>query len=187
MSELLSKQIDQIMAAREAGHVQRCHVVPHHGAYNIDGHSYNALSLLLILHPAPGPSLFLVRAVLWHDHAERFVGDMPATAKWINYKLGEEYELCEARAHDKIGLVNLGELSDNDRAWLDGVDKLELYMWCLDQEALGNRHTMHFATNLDAWLEKNRSRLPDQIQAVWGELAQGHGWRRLSETIALGE
>ena len=81
-TDKIAEQINRrVLAAREGGNVLRCHTVPHHGQYSVGKHSYDALSLLLLLHP--NPSMNLVKATLWHDCAERFVGDMPAPAKWL--------------------------------------------------------------------------------------------------------
>jgi len=33
------KTLTQVLAAREAGTVRRCHIVPHHGQYNLAQHS----------------------------------------------------------------------------------------------------------------------------------------------------
>jgi hypothetical protein len=38
--------LTRLSATREAGTVRRCHIVPHHGQYNIAQHSYGAVSLL---------------------------------------------------------------------------------------------------------------------------------------------
>lgn len=139
----LDDVINTIYAAREGGHTERCHTLPHHGSYSVGKHQYDALSLLLILHP--NPSGHLIRAVLWHDVAERWVGDMPAPAKWFNPALRQELEVAEGHVDDKLGLINWGALSDDDRQWLDEVDRLEVMLWALDQEGMGNRNAAHFA------------------------------------------
>lgn len=124
----------RIQATREAGTVRRCHIVPHHGQYNIAQHSYGAVSLLLLLNPEP--SLNLIKAVQWHDAGERWLGDMPAPAKWDNFDLGQVYEAAERRVLDAIGL--LPELTREEEHWLKAVDTLDLWLWCREEEALGN-------------------------------------------------
>lgn len=126
--------LTRIAATREAGTVRRCHIVPHHGQYNIAQHSYGAVSLLLLLHPHP--SLNLIKAVQWHDVAERWLGDIPAPAKWTHTELGEAYERAEEELLKRLGLF--GELTDLEVAWLKAVDTLELWLWCREEEALGN-------------------------------------------------
>lgn len=130
----LSPLLTRLAATREAGTVRRCHIVPHHGQYNIAQHSYGAVSLLLLLHP--NPSLTLIKAVQWHDVAERWLGDIPAPAKWTHTELGEAYERAEEELLKRLGLF--GELTDLEVAWLKAVDTLELWLWCREEEALGN-------------------------------------------------
>lgn len=126
--------ITQVRATREAGTVRRCHIVPHHGQYNIAQHSYGAVSLLLLLHPEP--SLNLIKAVQWHDVGERWLGDMPAPAKWSNPELGAVYEAAEERVLKTLGL--LPDLTEEEVNWLKAVDTLELLLWCREEAALGN-------------------------------------------------
>lgn len=126
--------LTRLAATREAGTVRRCHIVPHHGQYNIAQHSYGAVSLLLLLHPKP--SLKLIKAVQWHDVAERWLGDVPAPAKWDNTELGEVYERAETELLKRLGLFP--ELTELEQAWLKAVDTLELWLWCREEEALGN-------------------------------------------------
>lgn len=130
----LSPLLTRLAATREAGTVRRCHIVPHHGQYNIAQHSYGAVSLLLLLHP--NPSLTLIKAVQWHDVAERWLGDIPAPAKWTHTELGEAYERAEEELLKRLGLF--AQLTDPEQAWLKAVDTLELWLWCREEEALGN-------------------------------------------------
>ena len=133
--ELLSDRLrTRLAATREAGTVRRCHIVPHHGQYNIAQHSYGAVSLVLLLHP--NPSLELIKAVQWHDVAERWLGDVPAPAKWSNPELGAAYEEAEERVLKRLGLF--AQLTKEEVAWLKAVDTLELWLWCREEEALGN-------------------------------------------------
>lgn len=162
----------RVLAAREGGNVLRCHTVPHHGQYSVGKHSYDALSLLLLLHP--GPSMNLVKAVLWHDCAERFVGDMPAPAKWLNQTLGEEYEKAEREAQEASGL-KLPELTEEEQNWLTAVDRVELLLWAEEQSALGNRHIQGLMTASWGWLTQNAAKVPAEVR----DFVEGFIWRRL--------
>lgn len=135
--------IAKIKAMREGGETERVHTLPHHGSYSVGKHSFDALSLLLLLHD--NPSVDLIKAVLWHDIAERWIGDMPAPAKWANPRLNFEYEQAEVVINEKIGLGALYlNLNEDDRTWLDEVDRLEVMLWALDQLQLGNSNVAHF-------------------------------------------
>jgi 5'-deoxynucleotidase YfbR-like HD superfamily hydrolase len=120
-----SSRDTQIKAVLEAGEVRRCHVVPHSTPYTVAAHSYGALSLLLLLHPDPSPAL--IRAVLWHDVGERWLGDLPSPAKWVFPELGAVYEAAEEEVLRKLGLFS--ELTEEERLWLSAVDTLELWFW----------------------------------------------------------
>lgn len=168
--------ITRVMIAREGGHVNRCHIVPTAGTYNVAIHSYNAVSMLLVLHP--DPSRDLIEALLWHDVPERWVGDMPAPAKWYSSALGTAYSDAELEAGRTWEVLEGFErLSDEDLHWLDAVDRLELVVWCHDQAALGNRHVQHFLPNLHKWYESNKSWIPGPCR----EFYENFEWRRLPE------
>lgn len=170
-----SKIIEKVLAAREAGHVCRSHTMPHLGEYTVGKHSYDALSLLFLLYPGGAPRLELAKAVLWHDGGERWVGDMPGPAKWYDPALGEAYERAEAKASEAHGFWQ--DITPEERSWLDGVDKLELYLWCHDQLALGNRNAESFLSQLKDWFRRNEPRLPSEVMNFY----KSYYWRRLSE------
>jgi 5'-deoxynucleotidase YfbR-like HD superfamily hydrolase len=153
MSEWIQKAfaahvvMTQISAVREAGAVKRCHVVPHTGHYDVAQHCYGVVSLLMLLHPKPSNNLIM--ASLWHDTAERWLGDMPTTAKWYDDVLGRVYNATEDKLMKNIGLAN--ELTNEEVNWLKTVDLLELYLWCREQEFMGNRNVVQMRkTCLDA-------------------------------------
>lgn len=134
--------VDEILSLRASGYTKRWHTLQHLGqAQTVAEHSAQALSLLLLLHP--NPSMDLVKAVLWHDSAERVVGDVPAPVRRKNALLSSVYEQAEEQFfHDEAPTAAdaLDELDLDDRAWLKAVDVLELLLWCYDQIMLGNSH-----------------------------------------------
>jgi len=155
-------------ALREGGAVERCHTIPHHGSYTVGQHSYDALSLLLVLHP--DPTLALVKAVLWHDVPERWTGDVPANAKWDNHRLAHALAVSEGKVFDALGLGPLFEgLSEEECSWLHAVDRLELWLWCQDQLALGNSNVRVVQKNLAEW-SGARSAMPDPVWRVLQQL-----------------
>lgn len=167
---------DRILAAREAGNVRRCHVVPHHGDYTNGKHSHDALSLLFILHP--DPSINLIKAVHWHDGAERWVGDMPAPSKIFNPALRDEYERSERIALRRWEMhEGVESLTVEEAHWLRAIDALELMLWCMDQEALGNRHVYTFADTLKVYFGRLSGTIPAPVQ----EVIDTFEWRRLEE------
>jgi 5'-deoxynucleotidase YfbR-like HD superfamily hydrolase len=150
---------DRAKVLREAGAVERCHTIPHHGSYSVGLHSFNAVNLLLCLHP--NPSMDLVKALLWHDAPERWIGDTPATALWSSDAFNESYLALEHMCLDRAGL--LIQLTDEDERWLRAIDKLELLLWTFDQLALGNQLSQKIRAALVGWFEREATKIPDPV------------------------
>lgn len=121
----------RVQATREAGAVQRFHVARHTRNYDVAQHTFGALNLLLILHP--NPSIELVRAVMWHDVAERWTGDIPATAKWMSEELKAGSDRLEARILGHLGLEQ--KLNEEEERWLKAVDTLDAWLWCRENSS----------------------------------------------------
>jgi 5'-deoxynucleotidase YfbR-like HD superfamily hydrolase len=159
-------QLIQVM--REAGAVERCHTLPHHGSYTVGQHCYDALSLLLLLHP--DPSLALIKATLWHDFPERWTGDVPAVIKWRDPNLHNALERAEGRIlAETFGTLHpWAELSFSDRCWIKAVDALELFLWCGDQLRLGNENARVVMSNLAGI--RGADWLPAPVVRYWSSL-----------------
>lgn len=169
--------VERVLATREGGNVRRCHVVPHQDEYTVGKHSYDAVSMLLVLHP--NPSIHLVKALLWHDCAERWCGDMPATAKWYNESLAEAYNLAEIGfMQDWEFYEGFEEFTDDDYLWLNAIDKLELWLWCKDQLASGNQHIREFIVHLDRHFEERGADMPQPCRDFYNNFE----WTRLPES-----
>ena len=167
MSDSIREKIDEALSLRASGYVKRWHTIQHVGAaQTIAEHSAQALSLLLILHPDPSPAL--VKALLWHDSAEREVGDTPAPVLRANPEFAAMYKRLEDEfftAHPTVAIAML-ELSEEDQYWLKAIDRLELVLWCADQIYMGNRHceiVMRRAVNYILSNEKTPSTVRDFV------------------------
>lgn len=157
------EQHGAVVKYRTAGQVRRCHTFQHHGEYNNATHSWHAVTLLLLLYPGT-PSMNLVQAVLYHDLGESELGDMPAPAKYHNPELHRVYAETEQlvlERYYRMGAAALAALTDDEMAWLKGVDRLELMMWCADQMALGNKFAEVVQLRVFEYLQENPP--PQQI------------------------
>ena len=169
----------RLKALREAGALERAHNVPHHGSYSVGQHSYDAANIILTLHP--DPSLNLIKAILWHDAPERFLGDLPAPAKWYNPELTAEYEKAEKIVAEHMGIQGVfSALDEDDKHWLKAADRLELLLWCQDQMALGNRHVQNVHDNVIEWFGKYHEVIPDPIKDY---MLGNRTWERQREDI----
>lgn len=157
-------QIERIMAIREGGQTQRCHTFPHSSLYNVAVHSYNAASLLLLLMPIP-PSLNLIKAVLWHDVAERWTGDIPSPAKWASPELKQLLDNLEQRIFEKLELITIfKELTTEELNWLTSVDLLELYIWAREQEMFGNPAAAYMQDRINNLFMDKKDKIPLEVQ-----------------------
>lgn len=163
---------------REAGNVERCHVIPHLGSYTVGKHSYDALSLLLVLYPHPGPSQVLIKAMLWHDVPERWTGDLPAPVKWASGELAKSLQGIENRCY-KAACIPMNELDPAERQWLDAVDKIELLLWAKEQLFLGNGNAATVIGCLARYFQDNEARMPKECV----EFLKQHQHTRTADAI----
>lgn len=158
----MNKLVTQLLATREGGAVKRCHVLPSNTEYTVASHSYNAVSLLLLLHP--NPSLALIKAVQWHDVAERWMGDLPSIVKHECPELKAVYERIEEQRLRALGLAQ--DLTPEEKNWLKAVDTFECYLWVREEQRLGNQNLGEWKQNCEDALEDMEvsERLP---RPVW--------------------
>ena len=122
-------QIQKIIALREGGGVKRHHTYKMVGEDTVGHHTFNMLNLLLEFQP--NASADLIKAVLWHDIAERFTGDTPSPVKKVFPAINKALLEAEDVVNEKLGIKV--ELSPEDEKWLIGVDKLEYHLWLQEQ------------------------------------------------------
>lgn len=144
-----------ITAVRESAQVERCHTIPHIGSYSVGQHCYGALSLLLLLHD--NPSLALIKAVAFHDVPERWSGDVPSPGKTC--AIAEAFSIAEDEILEKLGLRF--DLLKNEARWLKLVDVLDLWLWEIEQRALGNTIPQEIVDRCGKWLRLQE--LPERV------------------------
>lgn len=160
---------------REAGKIRRCHTQTTVGEYTVAEHTFNMLCMLKLLYPeAP---IEVIHYILGHDIPERLTGDIPATAKWFGI-IDERLDTVE----DAI-LKECGFYTKMEEEWylvVKCIDLLELYLWCRDQDLLGNQCMRKMQNRIDLWFDKLGHRIPAKIQAFLHELEE-RGWNYCSE------
>jgi len=130
--------LERIQEMRAASRVERCHTTPHCGSYTVGQHSYDMANLLLVLHP--NPSMKLLKAVLWHDLHERWIGDVPTTTKCADPEIRHRLKILEQRCNEFIG-IDIA-LTPGEYWWLKAVDRIDLWLWCEEQIQMGNREAL---------------------------------------------
>lgn len=153
--------IDRVLAVREGGQTVRAHIMPYVGTYNVAIHSFNALNLLLLLYPGD-PPVRLIKAIQWHDVAERWTGDVPATAKWASSSLKMELDILEIKINRKLGIDIL--LTGDEEDWLHAVDLLELFIWSKEQLFMGNNQVREMSERILEIFEDMD--IPEEIEVI---------------------
>jgi hypothetical protein len=161
--------LEQVKYLRESNQVIRCHTLKYIGSYTVGQHIGDCVQLLLKLWPeAPNR---LIKALVFHDIAERATGDIPSPVKSNFPVMKEIVKEIESLVDEALEVRE--ELNEEEQRWLLGIDYLELLLWCKDQQALGNTQVEHFIDVLTDLLEQDW--VPDPIYSV----AQDYNARKL--------
>ena len=153
----MKKTIDHIKATRQGGAVERCHTVPHHGSYNVAQHTINCVCLLYALWQKQydeEPKHNMVKSMLYHDVVENWIGDIPGGM--YKHLAVEEAITPIADKYKYQYKLNTLLLTPEEQEWHYAIDKLELWLWCLDQLQLGNKNITRWEVFIrnDALLSK---------------------------------
>ncbi len=140
--------VRRFIQARAGGAVIRCHGVQHLRTHNNAQHQWGAALLLYSLFPV---LVFdrLVAYVLFHDVPEFLTGDIPAPALDLIPGLKEKLGVVEARISESLGLPTEHRVDDDDYQIIKTCDRLDLWLWCKDQLAMGNRFAQDLLTTLE--------------------------------------
>jgi 5'-deoxynucleotidase YfbR-like HD superfamily hydrolase len=171
-----NEKVVKALRMREAGKIERCHVIPHVTPYNVGFHSWAMLTLLDLLHPRP--TLALYRAIMKHDLAERHTGDMPGIVRVVDPELYATYAAAGEMIDEHLGYTV--KLNENEKKWLKALDKLEFWMYCHDEANMGNDNIQNGIDATEAWFNRNWSDLPPAVQRFFRKFE----WERTSEMIS---
>lgn len=175
----MSTQTERLASIRLGGAVERCHGIPHQGSYSNAKHQWGVAVLMYVLWPEDYPRLSL--HCLTHDVPEAWIGDIPAPmGRWVpglNDKVGE----FEDKIFDSLGLPLEGELSPEDHQKVKACDRLELYVWCLEEQMRGNLYASECRTELESYFAIVP--LPPAAQTLLLELQASYGPGRQSGVI----
>lgn len=94
------------------------------GSIGTQRHQWQATTWYLLLCPAP--TLHLTRAILWHDVAEAYMGDMPGPVKSACEELSTILAAMEAVISEDLGLPVV--TAERDLAWMKLCDRLADYV-----------------------------------------------------------
>lgn len=161
---------------REAGHVERWHLVPRNRKQDVAAHSWQATMLLLELYPKASRKLIIY--MLNHDVTERWIGDIPASAKGLFPKIAEGVAEAEKELTKRRGLPDVEDLSPTEKCWARAIDALELVLWCGEEMAMGNRMMEKPAHAVIHWINTEPC-VPGPVK----EFLKNYKWKRYPDYI----
>jgi len=168
------KLTDRIRHVRQAGRIGRCHQWPKVEPYRNGQHSWGVCVILRLLWPERQD---LLDFALFHDIPEHNTGDIPSPAI---KRLGIEEQLVrEDRAVMKVlRLPDEHSLSMEDWHKLRAADSLDLWLWCWDEEALGNQAAAEMRRQMDAGFDKKNAEgdLPPEAWSFIQDF-RAEGWK----------
>lgn len=175
---------EKVAQKREAGNVERWHLLPHIGHQDVAAHTWQATMLLLELYPKASRRLIIY--MLNHDVTERWIGDIPANTKGLFPAIAAGVIDAEKQVTKTQGLPDVEKLTLNERHWARACDALELVLWCKEQEAMGSKMTEDSMKAVTHWINTEEcvpgpvkkflanykwKRYPDYL---WGEKHYGN-------------
>lgn len=171
--------VDRIKFAREAADVRRTHCSHGLTVHTVGGHTFNMLTLLLILYPDASGNL--LRAVIQHDIPERVTGDMPHPAKMAGIVNKDKQTHVEIHINQQVfGDDTVQQLTEDEVKWLSGLDMLEFYCWVRDEISMGN---VSYTTKLEAvhnYMSKYAHKYPTEILDAFHEIKLSK-WHRMPD------
>lgn len=139
-----------LQTVRAGGQVRRCHTVKVIQSETVSQHSWGVAMLLLKFYPECSKSLLI--AALSHDIPEVFTGDLPAQFKHSNFALKKVLDDYEEDVLKKLNLHT--DLTQEEKHWLKACDSLDLFLYTLEEMALGNSNlTVMFEYLIDRLLQ----------------------------------
>ena len=144
---------DKLKIIRKGGRVERFHTIPITGnKQTVAAHSWGVASLMLELFPKDAKNPELLKACLYHDMRECFVGDVPAPTKWRFKEMAHLHSEAEEEVLKESGFQ--WDLSYREEYLLKVVDMLELLFYSVEQKQMGNTNFNKVFSNAVDFLSK---------------------------------
>lgn len=153
---------NHIIQSRSGGAVERCHGIRHLGSYSNARHSWGVALLMWYIWPKDFPRLAI--HCLTHDVPESWTGDVPAPTTRYIPGLKNALAKAEGFLNEDIGLPDEHSLHPDDMAKLKACDRLEFWLWCREEVALGNQFAKEGLSEIERFLTEVP--LPAEAEAV---------------------
>lgn len=138
----------QVLQLRKMRHIERLSSTPKIKSYTLAEHCYYTGMLFIELAEKENIEISLddAKKILMHDFLETFTGDLIWSAKNLNSVTKTCWEDLETQIAAFHGIEDYTDseieesLGNRKTALFKLCDLLELYMFCCDEEDLGNRN-----------------------------------------------
>ena len=158
-----------VVQARCGGATQRCHNIRHIGEYSNAAHSWGVAMLMWYLWPQDFPKLAIY--CLSHDVPEGWVGDIPSPTLRHVPGLADSLKEIEAGINRDLGLPGERDgLTPEEHAKLKACDRMEFWLWTLEQRTLGN----HFVIGAQSSVEQTMQDMPEPALSVYRHIKRGN-------------
>lgn len=131
----MTTNAERALFAITAGFVRRWHTSVMLFDENVAAHSWGVATLIAMLHPHP--SVWLLKAALFHDITEKKTGDITRWAKSEFPMLARGMAEAEETVEMEYGLF-VG-LPPEDKIWLDAADLFHAWLFMYRDVMMGNR------------------------------------------------
>lgn len=139
--------LSQASLFRDAADVQRFHCKRTLRDQTVGQHSFNMVTLLLIVAPDARKEVF--QTIVHHDLPELFTGDMPGPFKRAHWQIGQ---LMEEAEKDLEPLYREFGLNAAEQALVKMLDRIEGAMWALEEVRMGNSYARSTVARYLGWL-----------------------------------
>lgn len=170
---------DRVIQSRAGGRVERLHAIPHIERYQNSSHQWGVSMLMLYLYPRDFPRL--VAYALTHDVPEAWFGDIPAPTLRYVPGIREGLADLEGGLNRSLGLPGEDELDADDLLKLKVCDRFELYLFCMEEQARGNRFVDEVITELNRFFRETP--LPEEAVGLLAEINKRGALPRMSGVV----
>ena len=155
-----------IIQSRAGGASERCHGIRHLGSYNNAAHSWGVAMLMWHIWPEHFQRLSIY--CITHDVPEAWSGDIPAPTMRYLPGLKGSLEHFDSALSRGCGCPPESDLTGDDYAMLKACDRLEFWLWCREQAALGNMFAGEGQREIERYFTEVP--LPSKAQEVYEAL-----------------
>ena len=162
---------ERLLLMRTAARVERCHTTTTIHRQTDGEHTFGVLAILLTI--CPEASADLIKACLFHDVPEAITGDIPSPIMHKYRELRAMMNQIEADILDQYELRI--DISVMEQRILKYCDRMELWMFALEEIDTGNRRMYRVASRVRESIAKDKLyQVTPQASELFDYVAKRH-------------